>query len=114
MITTDSGLQYEVLEEGDGASPVSGQRVLVHYRGTFPEGDEFDSSYSRGEPSEFRVDGVISGFTETLKLMKVGGRVRAYIPSELGYGEEGMGSIGPNQDLVFEIELLEVIADSGT
>lgn len=109
MITTDSGLRYEMLREGDGPSPVRGQRVTVHYRGTFPDGGEFDSSYSRGEPAEFSVEGVIPGFSEALRLMKVGGHIRAYVPSELGYGEEGAGAaIGPNQDLIFEIELLGV------
>lgn len=109
MVATESGLRYQVLREGAGASPVSGQYVTVHYRGTLPDGGQFDSSYDRGEPTEFAVDGLIPGFSEALKLMKVGGRLRAYVPSELGYGEEGaIPSIGPNQDLVFEIELLGV------
>lgn len=109
MITTDSGLQYQVLREGSGESPVSGQQVVVHYRGTLPDGTQFDSSYDRGEPAEFDVDGLIAGFSEALKLMRPGGHVRAHVPSELGYGEQGAGGlIGPHQDLVFEIELLEV------
>lgn len=109
MITTDSGLRYEVLREGEGPSPVAGQYVTVHYRGTFPDGGEFDSSYERGEPTEFAVNGVVPGFSEALMLMKVGGHLRAHVPSELAYGEKGAGSvIGPNQDLVFEIELLAV------
>lgn len=109
MITTDSGLRYQVLREGSGESPVSGQQVLVHYRGTLPDGTQFDSSYDRGEPAEFDVDGLIAGFSEALKLMRPGGHVRAHVPSALGYGEQGAGGlIGPNQDLVFEIELLEV------
>ncbi len=109
MVATESGLRYQVLQEGDGVSPVSGQHVTVHYRGTFPDGGQFDSSYDTGEPAEFAVDGVIPGFSEALKLMKVGGRLRAHVPSELGYGEQGAGaSIGPNQDLIFEIELLAV------
>ena len=109
MITTDSGLRYEVLREGEGPSPVAGQYVTVHYRGTFPDGGEFDSSYERGEPTEFSVNGVVAGFSEALKLMKVGGHLRAHVPSELAYGEKGAGSvIGPNQDLIFEIELLAV------
>lgn len=109
MVATESGLRYQVLQEGDGVSPVSGQHVTVHYRGTFPDGGQFDSSYDTGEPAEFAVDGVIPGFSEALKLMKVGGRLRAHVPSELGYGEQGGGaSIGPNQDLIFEIELLAV------
>lgn len=109
IVTTESGLRYQVLAEGDGASPVSGQHVTVHYRGTFPDGGQFDSSYDRGEPTEFAVDRVVPGFSEALMLMKVGGRLRAYVPSELAYGEQGIGdTIGPNQDLVFEIELLGV------
>lgn len=108
MVATESGLRYQVLQEGDGVSPVSGQHVTVHYRGTFPDGGQFDSSYDTGEPAEFAVDGVIPGFSEALKLMKVGGRLRAHVPSELGYGEQGTASIGPNQDLIFEIELLAV------
>ena len=108
VIITESRLQYEVLREGDGASPESGQRVVVNYRGTLPDGTEFDSSYSRGEPSTFEVDGVIAGFSEALKLMKVGGRIRAVIPSELGYGETGNPRIGPNQVLIFEIDLVGI------
>ena len=108
MIATDSGLWYQVLREGEGASPVPGQTVVVHYRGTLPDGAEFDSSYG-GDPAEFAVDGVIAGFSEALQLMRPGGHVRAYVPSRLGYGEQGAGGlIGPDQDLVFEIELLEV------
>lgn len=108
MIATDSGLRYQVLREGEGASPVPGQTVVVHYRGTLPDGVEFDSSYG-GDPAEFAVDGVIAGFSEALQLMRPGGHVRAYVPSRLGYGEQGAGGlIGPDQDLVFEIELLEV------
>lgn len=108
MVVTESGLRYQVLQEGDGARPASGQHVTVHYRGTFPDGGQFDSSYDRGEPAEFAVDGVVPGFSEALKLMRVGGRLRAYVPSELGYGEQGGATIGPNQDLIFEIELLGV------
>lgn len=110
MMTTASGLRYEVLREGEGASPTREQRVYVHYRGTFPDGTQFDSSYDRGEPSEFAVSGVVPGFAEALMLMKPGGHLKAYIPSDLGYGEQGStgGTIPPNQDLVFEIELLEI------
>ena len=109
VIITGSGLQYEVLREGDGPSPVSGQRVTIHYRGTLPDGSEFDSSHSRGAPSTFNVDGVVDGFSEALKLMKVGGRMRVVIPSDLAYGLDGQAPlIGPNQVLVFEIELLGV------
>ncbi len=105
VIVTASGLQYEMLREGDGESPVSGQRVTVNYRGTTPDGNEFD----RGEGSNFSVDGLIDGFAEALMLMKVGGRIRVVIPSDLGYGPDGQAPvIGPNQVLVFEIELLGV------
>jgi len=105
VIVTASGLQYEVLREGDGESPVSGQRVTVNYRGTTPDGNEFD----RGDGSNFSVDGLIDGFAEALMLMKVGGRVRVVIPSDLGYGPDGQAPvIGPNQVLVFEIELLAI------
>lgn len=111
VVTTESGLRIETLREGDGASAATGQRVTVHYRGTLPDGTQFDSSYDRGEPTEFAVAGVIPGFSETLRRMRVGGHVRVYIPSDRAYGERGgpAGSgIGPNQDLIFEIELLAV------
>ena len=109
VVVTESGLQYQVLREGDGASPEPGGRVVVHYRGMLPDGTEFDSSYIDGEPAGFMVDEVIAGFSEALKLMKVGGRIRVVIPSEIGYGEEGKPPrIGPNQVLIFEIELLAV------
>jgi len=109
VVVTESGLQYQMLREGDGASPEPGGRVVVHYRGMLPDGTEFDSSYSDGKPAGFMVDGVIAGFSEALKLMKVGGRIRVVIPSEIGYGEEGkLPVIGPDQVLVFEIELLAV------
>ncbi|MCY4399651.1 MAG: FKBP-type peptidyl-prolyl cis-trans isomerase [Gemmatimonadetes bacterium] len=109
VTVTESGLQYEVLREGDGATPQSGQRVTVHYRGTMPDESEFDSSYGRGEPSMFGVDNVVDGFSEALKLMKVGGHLRVVLPGDLAYGPEGRAPlIGPNQVLVFEIELLGV------
>jgi len=110
MMTTASGLRYEVLREGEGASPTRDQQVYVHYRGTFPDGTQFDSSYDRGEPAEFAVARVVPGFAEALMLMKPGGHLKAYIPSDLGYGDQGStgGAIPPNQDLVFEIELLEI------
>lgn len=105
VTVTASGLQYEMLREGDGESPVSGQRVTVNYCGTTPDGNEFD----RGEGSNFSVDGLIDGFAEALMLMKVGGRIRVVIPSDLGYGPDGQAPvIGPNQVLVFEIELLGI------
>ncbi|MDE2761317.1 MAG: FKBP-type peptidyl-prolyl cis-trans isomerase [Gemmatimonadota bacterium] len=108
VIVTESGLQYEVLREGDGASPGAGQRAVVHYRGSLPDGTEFDTSYG-GDPVSFAVDEVVPGFSEALKLMKVGGHMRVALPSEIAYGEEGRQPvIGPNQVLVFEIEMLGI------
>jgi len=110
VMTTESGLEYQMLREGDGASPTMNDEVVVHYRGTLTDGSQFDSSYDRGEPSTFPVDGVIAGFGEALQLMSAGGQLRVTIPSELAYGEDGAGDvIGPNETLIFEIELLEVI-----
>ncbi len=109
-ITTESGLQYEMLREGDGPSPTATDQVVLHYRGTLTDGSQFDSSYDRGEPATFPVNGVIPGFGEALQLMSVGGHIRVTIPSELAYGEAGAGDvIGPNETLVFEIELLEIV-----
>ena len=105
--TTGSGLQYIVLAEGDGESPGPRDTVMVHYRGTFPDGTEFDSSYSRGEPASFTTDGVIKGWTEVLQMMKVGSKWKVFIPPDLAYGRGGMGGrIPPNQVLLFEIELI--------
>jgi FKBP-type peptidyl-prolyl cis-trans isomerase len=107
--TTASGLQYEVLKEGAGATPKATDTVTVHYRGTLLSGTEFDSSYARGEPVTFPVTGVIPGWTEALQLMKVGGKYRLAIPSPLAYGEQGAGlEIGPNAALLFEVELLGI------
>lgn len=109
VTTTESGLQYEVLREGEGASPTVEQRARLHYRGTLIDGTEFDSSYD-GEPAEFAVGGLIQGFTEALTLMKPGSHWRVVIPSDLAYGPSGQGrAIGPNATLIFEIELLEVL-----
>lgn len=110
MITTESGLQIEVLRAGDGASPTIDDEVVLHYRGTLTDGSQFDSSYDRGEPATFPVSGVIEGFGEALQLMSVGGHIRVTIPSDLAYGEDGAGDvIGANEDLIFEIELLEIV-----
>ncbi|WP_286240494.1 FKBP-type peptidyl-prolyl cis-trans isomerase [Neptuniibacter halophilus] len=107
--TTESGLQYEQLVAGNGASPTAADTVKVHYRGTLIDGTEFDSSYSRGEPVSFPLNGVIPGWTEGLQLVKEGGKARLVIPSDLAYGPGGMGNaIGPNETLVFEVELLKV------
>jgi FKBP-type peptidyl-prolyl cis-trans isomerase len=102
---TASGLQYKVIREGSGRTPSSQDRVKVHYRGTRIDGSEFDSSYKRGAPSEFRIDRVIKGWTEGLLLMKEGAKYELYIPPELSYGNRGPLA---NQTLIFEIELLEV------
>ncbi len=110
MINTESGLRIEVLRAGDGTSPTIDDEVVLHYRGTLTDGSQFDSSYDRGEPATFPVSGVIEGFGEALQLMSVGGHIRVTIPSALGYGETGAGDvIGPNEDLIFEIELLEIV-----
>jgi len=109
VITTESGLQYEVLRAADGAMPGDADQVSIHYRGTLADGTEFDSSYERGVPATFSVGGVIPGFTEALKLMNVGSQIRVVIPGDLGYGPNGSGDvIGPNATLIFEIELLEI------
>jgi len=109
--TTATGLQYEVLKEGTGASPKAADTVKVHYVGTLLDGTEFDSSVKRNEPVTFPLNGVIPGWTEGLQLMKVGGKTKFYIPSALGYGANGAGGmIGPNSTLVFEVELLSIEA----
>lgn len=108
VVTTASGLQYEVLVSGDGASPGPRDMVTTHYHGTFIDGRVFDSSVQRGEPIAFAVDGVIGGWTEGLQLMKVGDKWRLYIPPDLAYGERGTSGIGPNETLIFEVELLDV------
>ncbi|NCP02179.1 MAG: FKBP-type peptidyl-prolyl cis-trans isomerase [Deltaproteobacteria bacterium] len=107
--TTASGLQYEVLTEGQGATPTADDKVTVNYRGTLVDGTEFDSSYKRGEPVSFPVNGVIAGWTEALQLMKEGDKFRLVIPENLAYGERGAGQlIGPGSTLVFEVELIKV------
>ncbi|WHI51355.1 FKBP-type peptidyl-prolyl cis-trans isomerase [Microbulbifer sp. MLAF003] len=106
VITTDSGLQYKVITEGSGSKPSASSTVEVDYKGTLINGEEFDSSYARGEPVQFPVNGVIKGWTEALQLMKEGSKWELYIPSELAYGPGGAGGkIGPNATLIFEVEL---------
>ncbi|HNR97734.1 MAG TPA: FKBP-type peptidyl-prolyl cis-trans isomerase [Planctomycetota bacterium] len=108
--TTASGLQYQVLREGTGAKPAATDRVKVDYRGTLLDGTEFDSSYARGRPAEFALNGVIKGWTEGLQLMPAGSKYKFFIPAALAYGERGSGQrIGPNATLVFEVELLEIL-----
>src|SRR5213595_1794854 len=107
--TTASGLQYKVEKEGTGAQPKATDMVTVNYRGTLIDGTEFDSSYKRGQPATFPVNGVIKGWTEALQLMKQGSKYQLFIPSNLAYGERAMGpDIGPNSTLIFEVELQEV------
>ncbi len=106
---TSSGLQYKVITLGTGAKPLATDKVKVHYKGTLLDGTEFDSSYKRGTPAEFPLANVIKGWTEGLQLMPVGSKYEFYIPSELAYGKQGPPSIGPNQALIFEVELLEIV-----
>lgn len=106
---TESGLQYEVIEAGDGEQPKAEDTVTVHYRGTLVDGTQFDSSYDRGEPATFPLNRVIKGWTEGLQLMKTGAKYRFYIPSDLGYGERGAGqNIPPHAALIFDVELLKI------
>lgn len=109
VITLESGLQYEVLTEGDGAKPTRESSVRTHYHGTLIDGTVFDSSYERGQPAEFPVSGVIAGWTEALQLMSVGSKWRLSVPSELAYGEQSMGSIPAHSTLVFDVELLDIL-----
>lgn len=108
VVTLFSGLQYEVLEEGEGKSPKLNSQVTTHYHGTFINGEVFDSSVDRGSPATFPVNGVIKGWTEALQLMKVGSKWRLYIPYHIAYGESGSGTIKPFSMLIFEVELLEI------
>ncbi|MGE5838391.1 MAG: FKBP-type peptidyl-prolyl cis-trans isomerase, partial [Deltaproteobacteria bacterium] len=109
VVTLPSGLQYQVLKKGEGQSPKAVDRVTVHYKGTFIDGKEFDSSYSRGKPVSFVLDRVIKGWTEGVQLMKPGAKWKLFIPAKLAYGEKGLGSrIPPNSALIFEVELIFV------
>lgn len=104
-----SGLQYEVLTVGEGRKPSREDHVRTHYHGTLIDGSVFDSSYQRGQPAEFPVGGVIAGWTEALQLMNSGSKWRLYVPSELAYGDQAIGSIPPHSVLVFDVELLDVL-----
>ncbi len=108
VLITDSGLQYKIIDMGDGPKPTATDKVKVHYRGTLLNGDEFDSSYARGEPISFMLNQVIPGWTEGVQLMPVGSKFMFYIPPNLGYGPGGGGPIGPNATLIFQVELLAI------
>ncbi len=110
VITTASGLQYEIIKQGNGAKPLETDTVRCHYEGRLIEGRVFDSSYQRNQPADFPVNQVISGWVEALQLMPVGSKWRLFIPSELAYGVHGAGDvIGPNEALIFDVELLEIV-----
>jgi FKBP-type peptidyl-prolyl cis-trans isomerase len=106
VVTLPDGLQYKVITNGTGAMPVSTDIVTVNYRGTLLDGTEFDSSFKRGQPARFPVNGVIPGWTEALLKMKVGSRWQLFLPPELAYGEQGPPGIPPNAVLIFDVELL--------
>lgn len=109
VVTLPDGLQYKVITKGTGAKPTKDDIVTVNYAGTLVNGKEFDSSYTRGQPATFPVSGVIAGWTEALQMMPKGSTWMLYIPSSLAYGEQGMPPvIGPNETLIFKVELLEV------
>jgi len=105
VVTTDSGLQYQIIEEGTGKAPSPTDKVTVNYRGTLINGNEFDSSYSRGEPASFQLNGVIKGWTEGLQHVKEGGKIKLFIPPTLAYGDRGPMA---HRTLVFDVELLSV------
>jgi len=106
--TMPSGLQYKVIKEGSGKTPTEHDTVTAHYRGTLIDGTEFDSSYSRGQPASFRVNGVIKGWTEALLMMKEGDKWELFIPPDLAYGDKRTGNISPNSTLIFEVTLISV------
>lgn len=109
VVTLPSGLQYQIMTAGSGAKPASTDKVKVHYHGTLIDGTVFDSSVQRGEPAEFGVTLVIQGWVEALQLMPVGSKWKLFIPANLAYGPQGPPSIGPNQMLIFEVELLDIV-----
>ena len=108
VVTLPSGLQYEVLTDAEGPKPLPTDRVTTHYRGTLIDGTQFDSSYDRGQPATFPLNGVIAGWTEALQLMSPGAKWRLYIPPELAYGERGQGPIPANSTLIFDVELISI------
>ena len=108
VVELENGLQYKILRPGAGPNPEPGSEVTVHYRGTLLDGNEFDSSYRRNEPAKLSLNRVIRGWQQALPLMKTGALWEIYIPSELAYGATGAGTIGPDETLIFEIELIEV------
>ena len=114
VVTTTTGLQYEVITQGTGAQPKATDTVEVHYEGKLTDGTIFDSSIQRGQTASFRLDQVIAGWTEGLQLMKAGGKYRFTIPSALAYGEMGAGTIPPNATLVFDVELIKVTKEEGS
>ena len=107
-VQTSSGLVYEVIEEGGAKATQNGDTVVVHYTGTFPNGTKFDSSHDRNQPATFPLSNVIPGWTEGMKLVGKGGKIKLWIPSDLAYGEQGNYGIAPNQALVFDVEILDV------
>ncbi len=110
IVELPSGLQYEVITEGEGDIPTANDQVICHYHGTLIDGTVFDSSVERGQPATFPVNGVIQGWVEALQLMSTGSKWRLFIPSELAYGSRGAGgTIGPNAALIFEVELLDIV-----
>lgn len=108
VVTLENGLQYRVIESAEGEMPAETDTVVVNYRGTFVDGTEFDSSYSRGEPAQFPLNAVIPGWQQALQLMPVGSKWEVYIPPELAYGSGGQGPIPPSSALIFEVELVEI------
>ena len=112
VVTLPSGLQYKVIKEGTGDMPKPTDTVTTHYSGTLIDGTEFDSSYRRGQPATFKVNGVIPGWTEALQMMKAGSKWRLFVPPHLAYGERGTGrDIGPNATLIFDVELLSIVKE---
>jgi FKBP-type peptidyl-prolyl cis-trans isomerase len=110
LVITGSGLQYEVISEGTGVKPAAADTVRVHYKGSLPDGTEFDSSYARGQPAEFPLNEVIAGWTEGIQLMGVGDKYKFYIPSALAYGPQGRDPvIPPYATLIFDVELLDIV-----